>query len=102
MIRPSESDTFQRLASHLSQYSSGSPQMTYRSMDLAPRFLACKESVSDLAVNMVELNNEAQLARNSFNRTSCELRVASTSLRKSLVKQKHTRLCHGLFGYSFD
>ena len=101
MNKPSDSDPFQRLTNRLrestfSTLAGGSrPQsFTGESSD--------GEHPSKIAGNMVTLNNEAHLPRHAINRTSCELRMASTNLRKSIMERKQTRLCHGLFGYAFN
>lgn len=101
MNKPSDPDPFQRLTSRLHE-------STFSTLDRGTRTQSFKDELSDgghpskIAGNMVTLNNEAHLPRHAINLTSCELRMASTNLRKSIMKKKQTRLCHGLFGYAFN
>jgi hypothetical protein len=101
MNKPSDPDPFQRLTNRLRE--SG-----FSTLAGGPRTQSFTDGPSDgghpskIAGNMVILNNEAHLPRHAINRTSCELRMASTNLRKSIMERKQTRMCHGLFGYAFN
>ena len=101
MNKPSDPDPFQRLTNRLRE--SG-----FSTLAGGPRTQSFIDEPSDgghpskIAGNMVTLNNEAHLPRHAIDRTSCELRMASTNLRKSIMERKQTRLCHGLFGYAFN
>ena len=101
MNKPSDPDPFQRLTNRLHE-------STFSTLAGDTRTQSFKDELSDgghpskIVGNMVTLNNEAHLPRHAINRTSCELRMASTNLRKSIMERKQTRLCHGLFGYAFD
>jgi len=101
MNKPSDPDPFQRLTNRLHE----STFSTLVGGNRAHSFIdehSDSEHTGKIAGNMVTLNNEAHLPRHAINRTSCELRMASTNLRKSIMKMKQTRLCHGLFGYAFN
>ena len=101
MNNPSDPDPFQRLSNRLREN-------TFSILAGGARAQSSIDELSDgkhpgkIAGNMVTLNNEAQLPWHAINRTSCELRMASTNLRKSIMERKQTRLCHGLFGYAFN
>lgn len=60
-----------------------------------------KKPEDQLTGRMVALNKAAQLPKSEYNQTSCDLRIASSSLRKSILQRKSSRLCYGLVGYSF-
>ena len=101
MNKPSDPDPFQRLTNRLRE----STFSTLVGGTRAHSFIdehSDSEHTGKIAGNMVTLNNEAHLPRHAINRTSCELRMASTNLRKSIMEKKQTRLCHGLFGYAFN
>ena len=101
MNKPSDPDPFQRLTKRLRECTFS----TLRGGSSAQPFTgepSGGEHRSKIVGNMVTLNNEAHLPRRAINLTSCELRMASTNLRKSIMKKKQTRLCHGLFGYAFN
>jgi hypothetical protein len=101
MNKPSDPDPFQRLTNRLRE----STFSTLAGGSRAQSFTGESsdgEHPSKIVGKMVTLNNEAHLSRHAINRTSCELRMASTNLRKSIMERKQTRLCHGLFGYAFN
>ena len=101
MNKPSDPDPFQRLTNRLRESGFSTLASGPRTQSFIDEPLGGKHP-SKIAGNMVTLNNEAHLPRHAINRTSCELRMASTNLRKSIMERKQTRLCHGLFGYAFN
>jgi hypothetical protein len=48
---------------------------------------------------MKMLNTEAQLPSGVINLTSCELRLASANLRKSIIAKNPSRMLYGLHDY---
>ena len=60
-----------------------------------------KKQHDQLTGNMVAINKAAQLPKSEYNQTSCDLRIAGSRLRRSILKSKSSRLCYGLVGYSF-
>ena len=101
MNKPSDPDPFQRLTNRLRESTFSTLAGGARAQSAIDEH-SDGEQTSKIAGNMVVLNNEAHLPRHAINRTSCELRMASTNLRKSIIERKQTRLCHGLFGYAFN
>ena len=60
------------------------------------------ELYNGLSESMTLLNCEAQLEQDSMNRASCELRVFSENLRRTLMQQPKSRFTYGLFGYGMS
>ena len=100
MNNPSEDNPFHMLASRLRTKSHQSGSNTIN-CDQVSSERHIEPAGRRLQGNMIALNREAQLPKADFNRTSCELRVASTSLRKSISRKKSSRLTYGILGYSY-
>ena len=100
MNNPSEDNPFHMLATRLQSKCHQSVSNT-SNCDQVSSARLFEPNGRRLQGNMIALNREAQLPMADFNRTSCELRLASTSLRKSISRKKSSRLTYGILGYSY-
>ena len=87
MNNPSDPDPFQRLTNRLRESTFSTLAGGARAQSAIDEH-SDGEQTSKIAGNMVVLNNEAHLPRHAINRTSCELRMASTNYANQSWKNR--------------